>query len=104
FQSYNLFPTLTARQNVEVGLDLKGIVGASRREAAHRLLDQLELADKASSYPADLSGGQRQRVAIARALAGGPDIVLADEPTAALDVRNGRHIMTIFRALAHVEK
>jgi len=101
FQHYNLFPALTARQNVEIALDLRGIMGRNRRDQADELLEQMELGDKADVYPADLSGGQRQRVAIARALAGTPSIILADEPTAALDSQNGRVIMTILRALAH---
>jgi len=101
FQQYNLFPTLTARQNVEIALDLRGVAGRERREQAEDLLEQMELRDKADTYPADLSGGQKQRIAIARALAGTPSIILADEPTAALDSQNGRVIMTILRALAH---
>jgi putative ABC transport system ATP-binding protein len=104
FQNYNLFSTLTARQNVEVALDLKGNHRRrKRRQRADELLEAVGLGPKASSYPADLSGGQRQRVAIARALAGDPAIILADEPTAALDLTNGRLIMTIFRRLAHAE-
>jgi putative ABC transport system ATP-binding protein len=101
FQHYNLFPALTARQNVEIALDLRGVTGRNRRDQADELLVQMELGDKADIYPGDLSGGQRQRVAIARALAGAPSIILADEPTAALDSQNGRVIMTILRALAH---
>lgn len=104
FQSYNLFPSLTARQNVEVALDLKGIRGRARSEQALSLLDQVELRDKAGAYPADLSGGQKQRVAIARALCGAPDIILADEPTAALDSVTGRRIMAVFRDLARSAK
>jgi putative ABC transport system ATP-binding protein len=100
FQAYNLFPSLTARQNVEIALDLKGVRGRARPAQARELLDQVELADKADTYPADLSGGQKQRVAIARALAGAPDIILADEPTAALDATTGRRIMAVFRDLA----
>ena len=99
FQSYNLFPTLTARQNVEVALDLKGIKGRRRGRAALALLDQVELSDKADEYPADLSGGQKQRVAIARALAGSPNLILADEPTGALDSVAGRRITKLFREL-----
>ena len=105
FQSYNLFPALTARQNIEVVLDLKlRLVPSERRSEALRLLDYMGLDDKAESYPADLSGGQKQRIAIARALAGNPALLLADEPTAALDSNNGRRIMKLFRNLAHDEK
>lgn len=99
FQSYNLFLTLTARQNVELVLDLKGMVGTARRAQALELLATMDLAHKADAYPADLSGGQKQRVAIARALAGEPRLLLADEPTAALDAANGRRTMKIFREL-----
>jgi putative ABC transport system ATP-binding protein len=101
FQNCNLFPTLTARQNIEIALDLKGVRGGARRSEALRLLDQMELAAKGHSYPSDLSGGQKQRVAIARALTGAPSVVFADEPTASLDSQNGRVVMMIFRKLAH---
>jgi putative ABC transport system ATP-binding protein len=104
FQAYNLFPSLSALQNVEVALDLKGARGLVRRKRAGELLEMVGLAEKAWSYPADLSGGQKQRVAIARALAGDPSIILADEPTAALDVDNGRRVMRLLRELAHVEE
>jgi putative ABC transport system ATP-binding protein len=103
FQAYNLFPSLTALQNVEVALDLKGMRGLARRRQAAELLESVGLGEKALSFPADLSGGQKQRIAIARALAGGPSIILADEPTAALDVDNGRRIMRLLRDLAHGE-
>jgi putative ABC transport system ATP-binding protein len=101
FQGFNLFPTLTAEANVALALDLKGV---PRREAARRaasLLEQVGLAHKRDIYPADLSGGQKQRVAIARAIAGDPPIVLADEPTAALDVHSGHAVMELLRTLAH---
>jgi putative ABC transport system ATP-binding protein len=100
FQGFNLFPTLTAEANVALALDLKGI---PRREALRRsalLLEQVGLAHKRDAYPADLSGGQKQRVAIARAIAGDPPIVLADEPTAALDVHSGHAVMQLLRTLA----
>lgn len=100
FQGFNLFPTLTAGENVEVTLDLKGIRGAKARKRASELMEQVGLADKYKSFPADLSGGQKQRVAIARALAGDPEIVLADEPTAALDSHSGRVVMEMLRDLA----
>jgi putative ABC transport system ATP-binding protein len=101
FQGFNLFGTLTALQNVALALDLKGVRGAPARKRALDLLEQVGMAAKAATYPADLSGGQKQRVAIARALACDPGIVLADEPTAALDSRNGHAVMALMRQLAH---
>jgi putative ABC transport system ATP-binding protein len=101
FQGFNLFPTLTAGENVELALDLKNIRGRQARRRAGELLEQVNLSDKYASYPADLSGGQKQRVAIARALAGEPEIILADEPTAALDSTSGRVVMKLLRSLAH---
>jgi putative ABC transport system ATP-binding protein len=101
FQSFNLFPTLTALQNVELALDLKGWSGRLARNRAGTLLEEVGLAAKAHAYPADLSGGQKQRVAIARALAGDPPIILADEPTAALDSHSGRLVMDLLQRLAH---
>ncbi len=101
FQGFNLFPTLSAGENVELMLDLKGIRGAPAKKRAEELLEQVGLGQKYSSFPADLSGGQKQRVAIARALAGDPKIILADEPTAALDSTTGRNIMAMMRDLAH---
>lgn len=99
FQHYNLFPALTAQQNVEIALDLKGIKLPDRCTQARDLLGQVGLDDKAEAHPADLSGGQKQRVAIARALAGNPSILLADEPTAALDFASGRRIIELFHDL-----
>jgi putative ABC transport system ATP-binding protein len=101
FQGFNLFPALTARENVGLALDLKGMSGRTAKDRAQNLLAQVGLAEKADSYPADLSGGQKQRVAIARALAGDPTIILADEPTAALDSRSGRAVIDLLRGLAH---
>ena len=101
FQGFNLFPTLTAEANIALALDLKGV---PRREASARaaaLLEQVGLGAKRDAYPADLSGGQKQRVAIARAIAGDPPIVLADEPTAALDTQSGHVVMDLLRSLAH---
>jgi len=101
FQGFNLFPTLTVGENVELALDLKGVRGSKAREEAGRLLDQVELAAKRDSFPSDLSGGQKQRVAIARALSGSPSVILADEPTAALDSQSGRKVMEMMHELAH---
>lgn len=100
FQGYNLFPTLRAWQNVAVALDLKGVPRRKLRKTAAELLESVGLAEKRNAFPADLSGGQKQRVAIARALAGDPGIILADEPTAALDWENGRTVMALLRSLA----
>ncbi len=101
FQGFNLFPTLTAGENVELMLDLKKTPAAKAKTRAHELLDQIGLGDKYDAFPADLSGGQKQRVAIARALAGDPGIILADEPTAALDSHTGRNVMQQMTELAH---
>jgi putative ABC transport system ATP-binding protein len=101
FQGFNLFPTLTAGENVELMLDLKGIRGESAKRRSLELLEQVGLAEKYATFPSDLSGGQKQRVAIARALAGDPQIVLADEPTAALDSQTGRTVMEMMARLAH---
>ena len=101
FQGFNLFPTLTAGENVELMLDLKGISPTRAKKRAQELLEQVSLAEKYAAFPADLSGGQKQRVAIARALAGDPGIILADEPTAALDSHTGRTVMEMMSELAH---
>ena len=101
FQGFNLFPTLSAGENVELMLDLKGLSKARAKKRGQELLDQVGLGEKYDSLPADLSGGQKQRVAIARALAGDPGIILADEPTAALDSHTGRTVMEMMSDLAH---
>jgi len=101
FQGFNLFPTLTASENVELMLDLKGVAGRSAKKRAAESLDQVGLGGKYDSFPSDLSGGQKQRVAIARALAGDPGIILADEPTAALDSHTGKNVMEMMSELAH---
>ncbi|HET8923460.1 MAG TPA: ABC transporter ATP-binding protein [Candidatus Acidoferrum sp.] len=102
FQGFNLFPTLTAAENVAVALDVRGVRGATARKRGEELLGEVGLAQKAKSFPADLSGGQKQRVAIARALAGDPPILLADEPTAALDGTSGRAVIELLQRLARV--
>lgn len=101
FQGFNLFPTLTAEANVALALDLKGVARGEAFRRAASLLEQVGLGHKRDAYPADLSGGQKQRVAIARAIAGDPPIVLADEPTAALDVHSGHAVMELLQTLAH---
>jgi putative ABC transport system ATP-binding protein len=100
FQEFNLFPALNALENVELALDMKGIKGRSARREAMDLLDQVGLAHKAKAMPRDLSGGQKQRVAIARALTGNPEIIMADEPTAALDSQSGHAVISLLRQLA----
>jgi putative ABC transport system ATP-binding protein len=99
FQGFNLFPALTAQENVEIGLDLRGNRTAG---AGAKLLQMVGLGDKLRSKPADLSGGQKQRVAIARALAGDPPILLADEPTAALDSTSGKLVIELLSRMARV--
>jgi putative ABC transport system ATP-binding protein len=100
FQNFNLFPALTAAENVEVVLNIKGIRGKKARYQAQVLLEQVGLGFQANQKPADLSGGQKQRVAIARALAGNPPIIMADEPTAALDSHSGHTVIELLRRLA----
>ncbi len=102
FQGFNLFPTLTAAENVALALDVRGVRGAAAQKRGEELLADVGLAQKARSFPADLSGGQKQRVAIARALAGDPPILLADEPTAALDSTSGRTVIELLQRLARV--
>ena len=100
FQEFNLFPALTALENVELTLHMKGIKGRAAKLEAMQLLDQVGLADRAHQYPRELSGGQKQRVAIARALAGSPQLIMADEPTAALDSQSGHAVIALLRKLA----
>jgi putative ABC transport system ATP-binding protein len=101
FQSYNLFPTLTVSENVRMALRLKGITGREAKERASQALADVSLADKSEAFPRNLSGGQKQRVAVARALAGNHSIILADEPTAALDFHSGQTVLELLRNLAH---
>lgn len=100
FQSYNLFPTLTAEENVRLALDVRGERGSQSVVLAQRALTQVGLRHKLKSYPANLSGGEQQRVAVARALVGAPAVMLADEPTAALDSENGLAVMALLAELA----
>lgn len=100
FQGFNLFPALTAVENVELVLNFKGVTGNIAHKQALLLLEQVELGSHAHHKPSDLSGGQKQRVAIARALAGNPRLIMADEPTAALDSQSGHNVIQLLRNLA----
>lgn len=99
FQQYNLLPKLTVRENVELPLLYGGVRDAERKKRALASLDRVGLKSKADNYPSQLSGGQQQRVSIARALAGDPSVILADEPTGALDSRTGREVMLFLQKL-----
>lgn len=101
FQKANLIPFLNAVQNVQIALEINDTSPRQARRRALELLDYLGVADRANNLPAALSGGQQQRVAVARALANQPGIILADEPTAALDSQRGRQVMELFRKVAH---
>lgn len=102
FQAHNLHESLTATQNVLMGLEVHGRANADKQlKAAHHMLDILGLADRRNYLPGKLSGGQKQRVAVARALVSNPEIVLADEPTAALDKVSGQTVVELLKALGH---
>jgi putative ABC transport system ATP-binding protein len=100
FQAHNLIMSLSALENIQILLTMRGVETSRARREATQLLEQVGLGNKTASLPRDLSGGQRQRVAIARALAGSPPIILADEPTAALDAQNGLSVTQLLRSLA----
>jgi putative ABC transport system ATP-binding protein len=100
FQSYHLFPTLTATDNVRLVLDVRGERSSAAFAKAREALALVGLSHKTNSYPRELSGGEQQRVAIARAIVGRPSAILADEPTAALDGENGQAIMTVLARIA----
>jgi putative ABC transport system ATP-binding protein len=101
FQAHNLHSSLTALQNVRMGLEMHDNYGAQEmNDRAQEILAEVGLADRLHYYPDDLSGGQKQRVAIARALVSRPQLVLADEPTAALDSKSGRDVVELMQSLA----
>ena len=101
FQKSNLIPFLTAVENVQIAVELNGERRIAARRRALDLLDYLGVSDRATNLPSMLSGGQQQRVAVARALANQPHVILADEPTAALDSHRGRQVMELFAQVAH---
>ncbi len=101
FQSYNLIPHQTVLQNVELALTLSGVGKSERRERAKKALDEVGLSEQIYKRPSEMSGGQMQRVAIARALVNNPDIILADEPTGALDTATSVQVMEILKEISH---
>jgi putative ABC transport system ATP-binding protein len=101
FQKANLLPFLNALENVAVAMEINDVSPRPARKRAMELLEYLGVADRAYNLPDALSGGQQQRVAVARALANQPSLILADEPTAALDSHRGRQVMELFRKVAH---
>ena len=104
FQTFNLIPRVSALSNVELPMFYMGIGKRERKERARELLRLVEMEDRMDHMPNELSGGQKQRVAIARALANDPAIILADEPTGALDTQTGRLVMEIFLRINREEK
>jgi putative ABC transport system ATP-binding protein len=101
FQDFNLLPGLTAAENVALPLELDGVRAKAARKSGLRALQELRIAERADRYPDELSGGERQRVAIARAIVGERGLLLADEPTGALDSVNGEGVMRLLRAATH---
>ena len=99
FQNSQLLPRLTAQQNVELPLIYADVSTKERKRRAKEMLERVGLSDRMGHYPNQLSGGQQQRVAIARALVGNPSILLADEPTGALDQKTGKQVMQLFQSL-----
>lgn len=104
FQKANLIPFLTAAENVQLAMEINDLSARAARLRAMELLEYLGIKNRAGHYPAKLSGGEQQRVAVARALANRPGLILADEPTAALDSIRGRQVMELFRNVAHEQK
>ena len=103
FQSYNLFPTLNAIENVRLALDVRGEKYKDTVIKAETALREVKLAHRLRSFPGTMSGGEQQRVAVARAIASRPSIILADEPTAALDSENGKSVMELLAQIAQDE-
>ena len=99
FQGFNLIPALSAYENVELPLIYQGVKASIRRERVQDALERVSLWDRREHKPTEMSGGQQQRVAIARAIATHPPIILADEPTGALDSKTGKHVLDILRRL-----
>lgn len=99
FQGYNLIPALSARENVELPLIYQGIGLEKRHRRCQEALERVNMFDRADHKPSEMSGGQQQRVAIARAIATHPSIIMADEPTGALDSATGRHVLEILHSL-----
>jgi len=104
FQSYNLIPALTAFENIEIPMTIRGLRRKEREQAVNRILDLVDLKDRADHTPSMLSGGEEQRVAIARALANDPTVVLLDEPTGNLDQASGKAILEFLARLNSKEK
>ncbi len=101
FQKANLIPFLTALENVRIAMEINDVPPHHARDRAMELLEQLGVGKRARNLPDALSGGEQQRVAVARALANQPSLILADEPTAALDKHRGRQVMELFAQIAH---
>lgn len=101
FQKANLIPFLTALENVRIAMEINDVPPREARARAAELLEQLGVGQRANNLPDALSGGEQQRVAVARALANHPSLILADEPTAALDKERGRQVMELFAQIAH---
>ncbi len=99
FQQYNLIPKLTLLENVELPLIYRGYPPQKRKDLAMAALEKVGLSDRFKKYPSQLSGGQQQRVSIARALAGNPKVILADEPTGALDSKTGKDVLEFLQKL-----